>query len=57
MKFKVWVSKAYYMNGYIEVEADNADEAWDKAHAEIEEFDAPLDRNTMDDRIEVEDNE
>ena len=52
-KFNVLISKAYYMNGEMEVEADTSDEAWDKAQEQIEDFEAPLDRNTMDDQIEV----
>lgn len=53
-KFKVFVSKAYYMNGEIEVEAPTSDEAWEIANEQIDEFEAPLDRNRGDDMIEVE---
>lgn len=52
--FKVFVSKAYYMNGEIEVEAPTSDEAWEAAREQIEDFEAPLDRNSLDDMIEVE---
>ena len=57
MKFKVFVSKAYYKNGTMEVEADTSDEAYEIAEVQIEDFDAPLDRNKMDDMIEIEDDE
>jgi hypothetical protein len=53
-KFNVLVSKAYYMNGEMEVEADDADHAWVVAQEQIEDFEAPLDRNSLDDQIEVE---
>ena len=53
-KFKVWVSKAYYMNGEIEVEADDAEHAWTVADEQIGDFEAQLDYNPGDNRIEVE---
>lgn len=53
-KFRVWVSKAYYMNGEMEVEADDADHAETVAEQQIEDFESSLDRNAMDDMIEVE---
>ena len=53
-KFNVFVSKAYYKNGEMEVEADDIDHAWTVAHDQIDDFDASLDRNSLDDQIEVE---
>ena len=52
-KYEVFISKAYYVNGTITVEADDPDHAWVVADEQIGDFEGSMEYNPGDNMIEV----
>ena len=53
LKYKVMWSKAYYMNGEVEIEADSPEDAINKVDAEIGDYGGSLSYYPDDNIIEV----